>query len=71
MNRRVHVRIRGIVQGVGFRPHIYRLAQDYQILGWVRNQADGVEIEASGQSDHVAAFLEAIAATTVARRRAG
>jgi hydrogenase maturation protein HypF len=62
MKRRVHVRIQGIVQGVGFRPHVYRLAQEFQILGWVRNQADGVEIEAAGQTDDVAAFIEAIRA---------
>ena len=35
--RRVRVRVRGIVQGVGFRPFIYRLAGKYHIAGWVRN----------------------------------
>ncbi len=58
MNQRVHIRIQGIVQGVGFRPHVYRLAIEHQIHGWVRNQADGVEIEALGQVDDVAAFVE-------------
>ncbi|NTW35928.1 MAG: hypothetical protein HGB17_07325, partial [Syntrophobacteraceae bacterium] len=43
--RRVHVRIQGIVQGVGFRPFIYQLALRHRLEGWVRNQADGVEAE--------------------------
>ncbi len=57
MNRRAQIRIQGIVQGVGFRPHVYRLALEHQICGWVRNQADGVEIEAAGRSADVAAFV--------------
>ena len=62
MRRRIRIRIQGIVQGVGFRPHIYRLAQEHRILGWVRNQADGVEIEATGPAHDVAAFIEDIPA---------
>jgi hydrogenase maturation protein HypF len=58
MNRRVHIRIQGIVQGVGFRPHVYRLANQHQIVGWVRNQADGVEIQAFGQHHDVTVFVE-------------
>ena len=46
--RRVLVKVRGIVQGVGFRPFIYQLAARYGLCGWVRNQSDGVEIEVAG-----------------------
>ena len=40
--------VRGAVQGVGFRPFVYRLARDLQLGGWVRNDAQGVRIEVEG-----------------------
>ncbi len=55
--RRLHVRIQGIVQGVGFRPFIYQLALRHRLEGWVRNQADGVEAEIAGNAEDVQAFL--------------
>lgn len=45
-----HIHIRGLVQGVGFRPFIYSLAQDYDICGWVSNTRDGVHIEFNATS---------------------
>ena len=42
------IEIRGIVQGVGFRPWVYRLAGTHGVGGWVRNDAGGVTIEAFG-----------------------
>lgn len=57
---RCSIRITGIVQGVGFRPFIYRLARRYQLSGWVRNDAHGVLIEAEGSADELAAFLSAV-----------
>ncbi len=45
---RVRVRVTGQVQGVGFRPFIYRLAQRFALTGWVRNDAAGVVLEAQG-----------------------
>ena len=59
---RVRVRVRGIVQGVGFRPFIYRLAGKYHIAGWVRNDTQGVQLEAQGVAVDVAAFLAGIRA---------
>jgi hydrogenase maturation protein HypF len=44
--RRVRLRIRGAVQGVGFRPYIYRIAQELGVAGWVANDAEGVVLEA-------------------------
>ena len=41
------IRVRGIVQGVGFRPFVYRLAKRYLVSGWVLNDRDGVFIHAS------------------------
>lgn len=40
---------RGIVQGVGFRPFVYRLANEHALDGWVRNDAGGVTIEVQGE----------------------
>ncbi|EKE17284.1 MAG: hypothetical protein ACD_10C00529G0004, partial [uncultured bacterium] len=39
-----HIRVTGVVQGVGFRPFVWRLAQQLGLTGWVRNDAQGVEI---------------------------
>ena len=61
-NRRIIVRVRGIVQGVGFRPYIFQLAHSRGLGGWVRNQADGVEIEVAGASESVDGFLRDIPA---------
>ena len=44
----IRVRVRGLVQGVGFRPHVYRLACDLGLTGWVRNDGAGVLIHAEG-----------------------
>jgi len=46
--RAFRIRITGIVQGVGFRPHVYRLASENGINGWVLNSSNGVLIEAEG-----------------------
>jgi hydrogenase maturation protein HypF len=47
---RARVRVRGAVQGVGFRPFVYRLAQRYRLGGFVANDAEGVLIEVEGGS---------------------
>ncbi len=48
--------VRGTVQGVGFRPFVYRLARALDLAGWVRNGPDGVVIEVEGSAANVAAF---------------
>ncbi len=55
--RRVRVEVHGIVQGVGFRPTVYRLACRLGLRGWVRNQAGGVTVEIAGHASRVAEFL--------------
>lgn len=57
---RKQIHIRGIVQGVGFRPFVYNLAQQHQLNGYVLNSAAGVVIEVEGEAaelDHFVAKL--------------
>src|SRR3970282_193537 len=51
------IEVRGIVQGVGFRPWIYRLATEQGLAGHVRNDATGVTIEAFGPEEAIDAFM--------------
>jgi len=51
------IRIRGTVQGVGFRPFVYRMAHERGIAGSVRNGAGGVEILARGTAEALDAFV--------------
>jgi len=46
--QRLHVHIKGIVQGVGFRPFVHSLAEKYNLTGWVINDSRGVEIVVDG-----------------------
>lgn len=46
----VRIRVTGVVQGVGFRPFVWRLANELELAGWVRNDASGVEIHAEGNA---------------------
>jgi hydrogenase maturation protein HypF len=54
---RRRVRVRGIVQGVGFRPTVYRLAVERGLAGWVLNDAEGVLIELEGAAAAIDDFL--------------
>ncbi|MDF2635753.1 MAG: Acylphosphatase [Pelosinus sp.] len=56
--QRLAIHIKGIVQGVGFRPFVYNLAQRYQLTGWVLNNSQGVQIEAEGPFQVVSCFVE-------------
>ena len=54
---RLRVKLKGAVQGVGFRPFVYRLAQDLSLRGWVINNSSGVEIEVEGKVQLLEEFL--------------
>jgi len=57
----LRIRIRGRVQGVGFRFHAVRLAEEHGISGWVRNNPDGtVESFAEGEERVLDRFLEGL-----------
>jgi hydrogenase maturation protein HypF len=52
--------VRGVVQGVGFRPYVHRLAGRFALAGFVQNTAVGVVIEVEGAEGPVAGFLDAL-----------
>ena len=55
--QRLNIKIKGIVQGVGFRPFVYNLARNLQLGGWVLNNSQGVELEIEGGDESITAFL--------------
>ncbi len=60
MNCRMEINVRGIVQGVGFRPFVYNLAGRHQLLGYVLNDGAGVSIDVEGEKASVEAFFRAL-----------
>ena len=58
--KRQRVVVRGIVQGVGFRPFVYGLATSLNLTGFVRNDSDGVTIEIEGTLSNLQAFEDAL-----------
>ncbi|MFA5628696.1 MAG: carbamoyltransferase HypF [Dehalococcoidales bacterium] len=57
---RMHIKVNGIVQGVGFRPFIYRIAHKYGLSGWVQNTSGNVAIEIQGSQTNVDSFMNAL-----------
>jgi hydrogenase maturation protein HypF len=55
---RVRARVEGTVQGVGFRPYVFRLAGDLGLDGFVSNDERGVVLEVEGAPEAVQRFLE-------------
>ncbi len=53
-----HIHIRGKVQGVGFRPFVFRLARKFGLKGWVNNGMDGVHINVEGEEAIVQSFYD-------------
>ncbi len=54
------IKVTGVVQGVGFRPFIFRLAERHGLAGWVRNTSSGVEIRVEGTVADLESFAQAI-----------
>ena len=52
------IEVRGIVQGVGFRPFVHRLVEQYGFAGWIRNTSDGVQLELCGSRRALLRFVE-------------
>jgi hydrogenase maturation protein HypF len=55
--RSLNIHVKGRVQGVGFRPFVYKIARRNLVDGWVLNSSDGVHIHAQGDSDCIESFL--------------
>src|SRR5580700_1609715 len=56
------IRVRGVVQGVGFRPFVFRLAQANTLAGWVLNDEEGVEIHLEGAGAALDEFVRSLVA---------
>src|SRR5262245_54768067 len=56
-SKRLRIALRGAIQGVGFRPFVYPLANELRLLGWVRNTPAGVEVEVEGPHENLEQFL--------------
>jgi hydrogenase maturation protein HypF len=56
LQQRLSIKIKGAIQGVGFRPFIYRLATELELTGWVSNSGQGVLLEVEGTSDRIDIF---------------
>jgi hydrogenase maturation protein HypF len=52
------IKLSGIVQGVGFRPFVWRLAKELNLTGWVRKDMNGLEIEVCGEAEQVQNLIE-------------
>ncbi|HUT75693.1 MAG TPA: carbamoyltransferase HypF [Armatimonadota bacterium] len=62
MRARTKATVKGIVQGVGFRPFVYQLARSLDLGGWVRNSSEGVIIEVEGENGRVEEFVRSLRA---------
>ncbi|MEA3453523.1 MAG: carbamoyltransferase HypF [Candidatus Caldatribacteriota bacterium] len=60
MKIRKNIIIKGIVQGVGFRPFIHKLVQNYNLSGWVLNSNQGVEMDIEGKTEEINSFASDI-----------
>ncbi len=57
MKKHLKIRVKGTVQGVGFRPFVYRLAKENKLTGYVLNDTEGVIIEIEGKEISINKFL--------------
>ena len=57
---RLHLLLKGAVQGLGIRPAVFRLARRYDLTGWVRNSARGVEVEVEGSESSLRQMLRVL-----------
>ena len=62
--KRLRLRVRGTVQGVGFRPYVHGLAQRFDLSGFVFNDNDGVVVEVEG--DNIEQFVKCLSAGSAA-----
>jgi hydrogenase maturation protein HypF len=61
-NTTFHIHLSGLVQGVGFRPHVYQLAREWKLTGWVNNSLDGVHIRFQAAPETARRFFDHLVA---------
>jgi hydrogenase maturation protein HypF len=59
---RKHIQVQGVVQGVGFRPFVYKLAKSLGLTGYIFNSSSGVTIEVEGTESELNQFLKTLKA---------
>jgi len=69
MTRRLRLRVRGSVQGVGYRPLVYRAAKELRLGGWVKNDPGGVLLEVEGIPSDLETFVQRVTAQAPAPAR--
>ena len=69
MDQALEIKISGLVQGVGFRPFVYRLAKELELKGWVNNSAQGVLIQVEGNPENLTQFLTKLKSENPPRSR--
>ena len=57
---RIQLRIHGTIQGIGFRPFVFRLARELSLGGWIANTTEGVLLELEGTQKHLRVFEERV-----------
>lgn len=62
LTKRWFIQVQGSVQGVGFRPFVFRLANQYQLVGTIRNTSQGVDIDVQGEAQSLIDFQKDIVA---------
>jgi len=68
---RLRIQVKGTVQGVGFRPFVYRLARSLGLAGWVANTQEGVVMEVEGGPEQTEEFVRRLAAEAPPLARIG
>lgn len=63
------VEVRGRIQGVGFRPFLYRLAIESAVSGWVKNCTEGVKLHIEGSEENLSIYIKSIVSKAPAAAR--
>ena len=57
---RKYIEVNGLVQGVGFRPFVYRIALENHLRGFIKNSSVGVIIDVEGEEENISVFLNSL-----------
>ena len=68
--KRLRLEIRGVVQGVGFRPFVYSCAKKFDVKGFVGNESSGVFVEIEGEEHRLNQFIKQLKTNAPTKERA-